>query len=54
MKKGRTITLQPNETLVHNISISSELIPKGKYELTVQLAAENIAAPTLAIEFENK
>jgi|SRR5690606_33143550 len=54
VKKGRTITLQPNETLVHNISISSELIPKGKYELTVQLAAENIAAPTLAIEFENK
>lgn len=54
VKKGRTITIQPNETLVHNITIPSELIPKAKYELTVQLAAENVTAPKLAIEFENK
>lgn len=53
-KEGRKVILQPGEILEHNITLPAEKLPKGKYELSVNLATANIKTPSLKIEFENK
>ncbi|WP_421664323.1 hypothetical protein [Lysinibacillus telephonicus] len=53
-KQGRKVMLQPGEKLKHSITLPVEKLPKGKFELTINLATANIKTPSLKIEFENK
>lgn len=53
-KQGRKVILQPGEILKHSITLPVEKLPKGKFELTINLAAANIKTPSLKIDFENK